>query len=192
MGAVSRADVSNSSAFKSDYVEPSVFESKPTASQATVTCNVSFSHHDAEKTTFESIPCKSKADTSQDSAPQSSECSTFESKPARIRADVWMSTKKGGELSSQPSVFESVPKKSTAAAKCHEQASLPTTDQFTFENIPGKSSAVVSWRTPAAPGADAAAGQSVFESVPKASAAHAKSGLVRSGSDSEYTTDDDE
>eukprot|EP00450_Noctiluca_scintillans_P012577 CAMPEP_0194487058 /NCGR_PEP_ID=MMETSP0253-20130528/7483_1 /TAXON_ID=2966 /ORGANISM="Noctiluca scintillans" /LENGTH=190 /DNA_ID=CAMNT_0039327229 /DNA_START=98 /DNA_END=670 /DNA_ORIENTATION=- len=190
--------MSNSSAFVSDCVEPSVFESKPKASQATVTCNAFFSPRDSEKTTFESIPCKSKADTSQASAAQtcSSECSTFESKPARSRADVRMSmsTKNVGELecSSQPSVFESVPKKSTAAAKCHERVSLPTLDQFTFENIPGESSAAVSWRTPVAPGADAAAGQSVFESVPKASAAFAKSGLVRSGSDSEYTTDDDE
>merc|ERR1712135_208516 len=115
--------------------EPSVFESRPTASPAEVTSSTSVETRVCAST-FESIPSPTKADVSNCSKLDElhfDEPSVFESCPKARRSNVTCATSL--QVIDEPSVFESRPKARRSNVTC--ATSLPVIDEpSVFESCP--------------------------------------------------------
>jgi hypothetical protein len=181
---------------------PPAFESVPVLSSAdesrmrnTVSCRI-ISHGDCVST-FENAPTPSSADAvagdfamKRSTTPNSFFLaqSTFESKPLQSTADVSHADSNNcGPVGD--GIFESAPIGTVATVTHAEtmEASCSDKDQHIFESQPLQSFASVRHGERAA----VEDTQTVFESKPVASKAHAKAGVDGVDSESEYETDDD-
>lgn len=175
----------------------SVFESTPTPSSADVMHSqnsdgaVVFAEDEAFDT-FESQPTASTTDTGYagGAVVEQPEDHVFESRPRASLADV-SSLMIVSELdcSDEPAVFESTPAESPADVSLSMEASDLdcSEEQAIFESTPAESKATVTHAS--ATTSETEVGQSVFESQPRASFAHAGQWIEPADSESEWESD---